>query len=144
MGGIFGGGIMIFWEPFNKARMYGDFRDLIKAIESDDPMAFHPEVVKLLAEQVKNPRSPSRRTSLRESIIWARRIRHEMSVDTGPKRGRVVRAKNAVLDRHPEKNMDALNDHWKDFLAAGREVEKMNIADGWPAAGREPRDRSGR
>lgn len=108
----------LFWAPYNKARIDRDFRDLIKAIERGDPLIMEPEVRELIADQLKDPRPPSRKTSLRDSFIWARRIEDAMRQDTG--RGKVTRAMNKVLDDYPDKSMDALKDHWKEYRNAKR------------------------
>ena len=116
----------LFWKPYNTAKLYGDFRSLIEAIENDDPRSRHPAVLRLLAQQVKDPKMPSRKTGLRDSIRWVERISWEILHDDGPERGRLERAFDRVLKKHPGKNTkdgkgrQALMDHWKRYKQAVR------------------------
>lgn len=111
----------LFWEPYNKAKFQGDFRDLVKAIKDDDPQALHPDVLKLLAAQIdKRPPPVNKRTSLRDSIPWANKIEAAMLKDTGKSWGKLTRAMNKVMDQHPDKSIDALKDHWKEYKTAKR------------------------
>lgn len=116
----------LFWEPYNKAKLYADFRDLIKAIEDNDPMALHWDVLKLLAEQVDEPRSSSRTTALRDSFIWVERIKDAMRHDGGKPRGKLERAMKSVMDKHPNKTRDALIDHWKLYKAAKEKHDQID------------------
>jgi hypothetical protein len=48
---------MIFCEPCSKARVYGDFRDLIRALRDRNPMINEPEVRALIADQLESPKT---------------------------------------------------------------------------------------
>ncbi|WP_420343512.1 hypothetical protein [Paenirhodobacter sp.] len=116
----------LFWEPYNKAKLYADFRDLIKAIEANDPMALHPDVLKLLAEQVKNPRAPSRRTQGRDGWGYAEEVLRLKTMGEAPSE---YAARKMVLSKYPDLNDETLKTYcrsYKQALKAHRNIIEEN------------------
>ncbi|MTD99925.1 hypothetical protein GIY56_06480 [Paracoccus sp. YIM 132242] len=64
----------LFWEPYNDALLYGDFRKLAKAIRAGDPSIMDPKVRDLIAEQLINPQKVSRKTQARDGWPYAARV----------------------------------------------------------------------
>lgn len=67
------------WKPYDKARLHGDFRDLITALRNGDPLTNEPEVRALIADQLENPRKPSRKTKSRSGWPYAEQVVRLMS-----------------------------------------------------------------
>lgn len=114
---------LLFWEPYNKAKLYHDFRDLIEAVETDDPISRHPHVLKLLAEQVKNPKPPSRRTQARDGWQYAQEVfwlRDQHGISE-------YRAKKQVLSRYPDLNDETLKTYCRSYAKARKENSKIIV-----------------
>lgn len=55
---------LFFWEPYNKAALYGDYRALVKAYEEGHFLCNEPEVRQMLATYMQTQSSPSRRSQI--------------------------------------------------------------------------------
>ena len=104
----------VFWEPYNKAKLYGDFRDLIKAIRDGHPMIAEPAVRSLIADQLQTPSNPSRKTKSRDGWPYAEEVQAVMWENGVTK----YRAQEIILGRHPNLNRKTLEGYCADYQKA--------------------------
>ena len=112
----------LFWEPYNKAKFDGDWRELIKEIRSGNPFIMHPDALKLIADQLENPAPASRRTQARDGWPLAEEVFREMR-EVGISE---YRARKIVLDRHPNLNEETLKTYCRSYRQALRTVRAIN------------------
>lgn len=102
----------LMWQPYRLAYDEQKFGQLIDAFEKGDPRTFAPEVRRLLAEQMRHPQKPSRKTQHGDSYPYMMELMIELARNPEMSEYRAIQN---LLNRHDKLKYDTVRTWWREW-----------------------------